>query len=255
MALLGLVLGDATSAARCAARCRRARPCRPAARARRAASSDAPSAAAGRRRSWSPGTHQLDREHQALAPHLGDDRCSSADELAEPAEQPAAASRALPCRSWSSRYSRLASAPAVATAGCRRTSRCGWRAAQSMISARPMTPPSVSPLPMPLANVMRSGVDPDAVGLVAPEVVAGAAPAGLHLVGDEEDAVPVEHLLHRAEEPVGRRREPADALDRLGDHAGDVARGLPCRRRRAGRRRRPRCTSSSGRWPNGLRSR
>ena len=39
----------------------------------------------------------------------------------------------------------------------------------------------------------------DAVGLVAPEVLAGAAPAGLHLVGDQQDPVLVEHLLERAE--------------------------------------------------------
>ncbi len=32
----------------------------------------------------------------------------------------------------------------------------------------------------------------------------------------------VEHLLHRPEEPVGRRGESTDALDGLGDHAGDV---------------------------------
>ena len=59
--------------------------------------------------------------------------------------------------------------------------------------------------------------------LVAPEVIAGAPESRLHLVGDEEDPVLRQDLLHRAEEPVGRRREPADALDRLGDHAGDVA--------------------------------
>ncbi len=62
------------------------------------------------------------------------------------------------------------------------------------------------------------------MGLVPPEVLAGAAPSGLHLVGDEQDPAVVELLAERAEQPVGRRREAADALDRLGDHAGHVAR-------------------------------
>ena len=70
----------------------------------------------------------------------------------------------------------------------------------------------------------RHDVRDDPVRADAPEVLAGAAPAGLHLVGDEQDAVLVEDRGVRAEQPVGRHGEPADALHRLGDQAGDVGR-------------------------------
>ena len=63
------------------------------------------------------------------------------------------------------------------------------------------------------------------MGLVAPEVVTGSAPTGLHFVAHEQDVVGIEHLVHGAEEAVGRRGETADSLDRLGDQARDVARG------------------------------
>ena len=43
-----------------------------------------------------------------------------------------------------------------------------------------------------------------AVVLDAEERAAGAAPAGLHLVGDEQDALLVEDLLVGGEQPVGR---------------------------------------------------
>ncbi len=79
----------------------------------------------------------------------------------------------------------------------------------------------------PVAEALgeREQVGRHVVGLVSPEVLAGAAPPGLDLVGDEEDPVLVEHLLHRPEEAVRRRHEAADALDGLGDHAGHVAGG------------------------------
>src|SRR5581483_6686631 len=57
----------------------------------------------------------------------------------------------------------------------------------------------------------------------APEVLAGAAPAGLYLVGDEQDAVLVEDLLVRREQAVGRHGEAAHALHRLGQQAAHVA--------------------------------
>ena len=68
----------------------------------------------------------------------------------------------------------------------------------------------------------RHEVRGDAVRLDAPEGLACAAPAGLHLVGDEEDAVGVEDFLVGREEPVGGHGEAADALDRLGDERADV---------------------------------
>ena len=63
------------------------------------------------------------------------------------------------------------------------------------------------------------------MGLEAPEVVPGAAPPGLDLVGDKQDPVLVEHLLQRGEEPVWGDHETAHSLDRLGDEARHVAGG------------------------------
>ena len=91
----------------------------------------------------------------------------------------------------------------------------------SMISARATMPARVMPLPTPFRE--REHVGDDVVGLVAPEVFAGAAPPGLDLVGHEEDPVVRQDLLERVEEPVGRRGEAAHALDRFGDQTGDVA--------------------------------
>ena len=66
----------------------------------------------------------------------------------------------------------------------------------------------------------------DQVGLEAPvlggEEAAGAAEAGLHLVRDEERAVPAAELLG-AREAVGGRDPDALALDRLEDERGNVA--------------------------------
>jgi hypothetical protein len=62
----------------------------------------------------------------------------------------------------------------------------------------------------------------------------------------------VEHLLHGAEEPVGRGGEPADALDGLGDQAGDVAGGGDVEQVSRSSTQAA-VNSSSGRWPNGLR--
>ena len=111
-------------------------------------------------------------------------------------------------------------------------------------SARPTTPARAKPLPMPLAKVIRSGTH--VVRLVAPEVVAGTAPAGLHLVGDQQDAVLVEHLLAaRRSSPSGGVHEAADALDRLGDQRGHVAGGRAWPAPRAGPRPPRRCWSAS----------
>ena len=63
----------------------------------------------------------------------------------------------------------------------------------------------------PVADALGEGeqVGSHAVRLVAPEVVAGAPPAGLHLVGDEQDAVLVEHLLRtRRSSPSGGITNP-----------------------------------------------
>ncbi len=83
----------------------------------------------------------------------------------------------------------------------------------SAISRRVVTAASGAPLPMPLAMVTMSGVD--APVLEAPVVVAGAAEAGLHLVGDAEpavladDGVGLPQVVRRAD--GSRRRRPGSA--------------------------------------------
>ena len=67
--------------------------------------------------------------------------------------------------------------------------------------------------------------DADQVGLDARvldrEEAAGAAEAGLHLVGDEDDAVAVADLAHACDELGRRDDEAALALHRLEDDRGD----------------------------------
>ena len=61
--------------------------------------------------------------------------------------------------------------------------------------------------------------------LDAEPFLAGAAPAGLHFVGDEEAAVFFYDVENDFEIFLGRGDEAADALDRLGDEGGDAAAG------------------------------
>ena len=71
--------------------------------------------------------------------------------------------------------------------------------AASMISARPITPESGRPAAIDFATVIRSGSTRE---VLHREHAAGASEAGLHLVRDEDDAVPV---AERAE-PLDERR-------------------------------------------------
>ena len=86
--------------------------------------------------------------------------------------------------------------------------------------------PIGQPLPKPLALVMMSGRH--AVMLNAEPFVAGAAPGGLHFVADEDAAVIPHDAGDDPEVFLGRRDESADALDRLGNEAGDAAGGRRC---------------------------
>ena len=221
--------------------CRTGRPCRPAARA---AGSSSEHAGGGRRcrasgRRGRPARRPIIRPSPA---HLADDA-----ELVGQRAQERRAGGAPDSRRW--------------PAGRGRAGSRGWRAPRRDTSGLPpnveielavqavhhLAPRDDARQRQPVADALGEGehVGRDAVGLVAPEVLAGAAPAGLHLVGDEQDPVLVEHLLHRAEEAVGRDGEPAHALDRLGDQAGHVAGGgrrehvaqVVARRRRCSRRR------------------
>ena len=82
----------------------------------------------------------------------------------------------------------------------------------SMISARPMTPESGSPAAIDLAIVIRSGSTPKCS---MANVLPGAAEAGLHLVGDQDDAVLVAEPAHALDELLRGDDEPALALHRL----------------------------------------
>ena len=69
----------------------------------------------------------------------------------------------------------------------------------------------------------RDHVGHDVPILVRPVVVAGAAEAALHFVGDADAAVLADDVVDDSEEFLGRRDRAADALDRLADEAGDLA--------------------------------
>ena len=75
------------------------------------------------------------------------------------------------------------------------------------------------PPAMPFAVVIRSGTMPK---MLAGEQRAGAGEAGLHLIGDEDDAVRAAPLHERGEEAVGGNDEAALALDGLDDDRGEV---------------------------------
>ena len=72
-----------------------------------------------------------------------------------------------------------------------------------MISARPVTADSGRPPAMPLAVTIRSGTTPS---WSHANIVAGAGEAGLHLVGDEDDAVGAAPLGERGQEARARAR-------------------------------------------------
>ena len=66
----------------------------------------------------------------------------------------------------------------------------------------------------------------DDVPVVDREPLAGAAEAGHHLVGDQQDPVPVADLADRLQVAVGRDDDPVRADDGLEDHGGDGVRAL-----------------------------
>ena len=81
------------------------------------------------------------------------------------------------------------------------------------ISGRVTHAPSGAPLPMPLAIVTRSGVTPQ---FSKPQnFVAGAAEAGLHLIGDAQAAMLADDVVDDLEILRRRRHRSADALNRL----------------------------------------
>ena len=91
---------------------------------------------------------------------------------------------------------------------------------------------------MPLARQIRSGATPS---WSHANMRAGAAEAGGHLVEDQQHAVPVAQVAHRAQ-VAGRVREHAGGAlhERLHDHRRHLAlgarrAGAPCRRRRPAR--------------------
>ena len=110
--------------------------------------------------------------------------------------------------------------------GCRRRCRRARRRARaSMISARPVTAASGSPPAMPLAVVIRSGTMPSCSQA---NHVAGAAEAGLDLVGDEHDRRWSGRTRPaRAGSPArGTMKPPSPWIGSI-TTAGDVARRRP----------------------------
>src|SRR5262249_31967007 len=62
--------------------------------------------------------------------------------------------------------------------------------------------------------------------LEAPVMLAGAAPAGLHLIRDTEASVFSHDVIHDLEVLRRRRHHAAYALDRLADETGDLTTGF-----------------------------
>ena len=102
----------------------------------------------------------------------------------------------------------------------------------SMISARPSTPGQRQAAGDRLGDADQIRLD---AGLLDREERAGAAEAGLHLVGDEHDAVLVAELAQASQVGRGRGHEPALALDRLDHDRGDRLRSDARRERPAER--------------------
>ena len=107
-------------------------------------------------------------------------------------------------------------------------------------SSRAIIAPSGMPLAMPLPASTMSGSTPKCS---IAHILPGPPHPGLHLVGHEQDPVPVAELAQVAEPPLGRQDVAALAQDRLDDDRGDLR-----RRRRAARTGPPR---GARRSPNG----
>ena len=109
------------------------------------------------------------------------------------------------------RSRRAPRAPPRSRAGCRRTCRrCVESSGASMIAARPSTPEIGTPPAIDFATHDQVGLDAE---VLHREHAAGAAEAGLHLVGDQHDAVLVADLAQAA---AGTRRWPARSRPRPG---------------------------------------
>ena len=97
----------------------------------------------------------------------------------------------------------------------------------------PWKPPAISgvvtvkPTGHAVGHAFRAGdhVRNDFPILDAEPFLSGAAPAGLHFVGDEERAVFLHDFEHNLEVFLRRSDEAADALNWFGDERGDVAAG------------------------------
>src|SRR5258708_8250918 len=78
-----------------------------------------------------------------------------------------------------------------------------------------------------IAHAFRAGdhVWNDFPILDAEPFLAGASPAGLHLIGDEERAILFDDLENNLEVLLRRSDEPADALNGFGDECVDIAAG------------------------------
>ena len=169
--------------------------------------------------------HQLDAEHQAHAAHLADERLTflQFEEAFLQVRRRRTAGVLLDVLAVDDfeRRQPLRHRDRVAAEGVEVDA---VASSMSAISGRVTQAPSGAPLPIPLAIVTRSGVTPQ---FSKPQnLVARAAEAGLHLVGDAQPAVLADDVVDDLEILRRRRDGAADALDRLGDEAGDLAASL-----------------------------
>ena len=169
------------------------------------------------------GVDQVHREHQALAAHLADD-WQRARRFAEPADDQPAGHGGVALQVVGQQ---VVQGGVAGRGGDGVAAEGGDAVAADTVEQFAAGHHAADGEAVAQSLGERHRVRGDPVRGDAPEVLAGTAPAGLHLVGDQQDAVLVEDLLVRGEQPVGRHGEPAHALHRLGQQAADVGRVNP----------------------------
>ena len=165
------------------------------------------SGACTRGRSGRVAQHHADQEPQAA--HQLDLRARACRRTRRAARESSLPSIAARSTSFSSSITLMhRRRPRGRRAGCPRRCRRGRPAGSSPITASvAMKPASGKPPPMPFPKVRMSGTTPR---VLAREPAAGAADAGLHLVGDQQRARPRDTRRRRARDsrPAARRRRP-----------------------------------------------
>ena len=199
---------------------------------------------------------EVDADHEAAAAHLGDlgHRLDLVQQLAEQARSSAAGARASARarrrRGWPARPRRRAGCRCRCGRGRRCAAPRGRRGSPRRSLGRQRRGQRQVAAGQPLGEAEQVGGH---LLLLAGEHRAGAAEAGRHLVADQQHAVVVAELAHRAQVAGRVDQHPGGALhQRLDDHRGDllfVRRRGPARgRRRRRARRRGSGRAAAGRW-------